>query len=209
VAIEVFAELACPFTHLALRRIVERRREEGRSTPVLRIRPWPLEWVNGAPLDAAHVGAEVRALRAQVTPDLFEGFDAGVFPATSLPGFRLVEAAYSVDQGTGERLSLALRGALFEDGRDIAEAAVLAEIAAAHGVGVPDETAEREVRRAFTEGRERGVQGSPHFFVGGSSAFCPLLDIRRDNVGELHITLDPIAVDELLDQWFASEDADG
>jgi predicted DsbA family dithiol-disulfide isomerase len=209
VAIEVFAELACPFTHVALRRIVGRRGQDGRSTPVLRIRPWPLEWVNGVPLDPEHVAAEVRALRAQVSPDLFAGFDVRAFPPTSLPGFRLAEAAYSVDLETGERVSLALRSALFEAGRDIADAAVLAEIAEAHGVDVPADGFESQVGRAFAEGKERGVQGSPHFFVDGTSAFCPLLDIRRDDEGELHITLDPVAVDTLLDQWFAAGDAAG
>ena len=46
-AIEVFAELSCPFTHLSLRRIVARREDLGRSGPRLRVRPWPLELVNG------------------------------------------------------------------------------------------------------------------------------------------------------------------
>lgn len=201
--IEVFAELACPFTHLALRRIVERRRDDGRTTPLLRIRPWPLEVVNGTPLDPGHVAKEIDALRAQVSPDLFTGFDVSAFPGTSMPGFRLAEAAYAVDDATGERVSLALRDALFEEGRDIAAPAVVAEIAAANGVAVPPVDLDDAIQRAYEQGRERGVQGSPHFFVGDSSGFCPLLDIRKDDHGEFHVSLDEPAVNDLLDHWFA------
>jgi predicted DsbA family dithiol-disulfide isomerase len=203
--IEVFAELACPFTHFALRRIVDRRTERGLTAPRLRIRPWPLELVNGRPLDADHVADEVRAMRAQVSPDLFRGFDVGSFPSTSMAGFRLVVAAEAVDADVGERVGLALRDALFEQGQDIGDPGVLAALAAAHGVQVPGPELDEEVRRAYAEGQRRGVVGSPHVFVGGTSAFCPLLDIRKDDDGELRVTLDEDAANELLDHWFASD----
>lgn len=201
--IEVFAELACPFTHLALRRIVERRTDQGRTEPRLRMRPWPLELVNGHPLDPEHVATEVRALRDQISPDLFTGFDPRAFPSTSMPGFRLAEVAYAVGDDVGERVSLALRDALFEAGRDIADPEVLAAIAAAHGIDIPGPTLDGEVRRAHAEGQQRGVDGSPHFFVSGSSAFCPLLDIRKDEAGEFHLGLDEPSVNAMLDGWFA------
>ena len=200
--IEVFAELTCPFTHLALRRVVERRRHDGLTEPRLRIRPWPLELVNGKPLDPHHVAKEVQALRDQISPDLYLGFDPGSFPSTSMPGFRLAEAAYAVGEATGERVSLALRDALFEDGRDIADPAVLAIIGAAHDVEVPGEELDDVIRQSYAEGQERGVDGSPHFFVAGTSAFCPLLDIKKDDKGEFHLTLDETAVGRLLDEWF-------
>jgi predicted DsbA family dithiol-disulfide isomerase len=203
--IEVFAELTCPFTHLALRRIVQRRTEGGRVGPLLRIRPWPLELVNGEPLDPEHVAHEVIALREQVSPDLFAWFEVGSFPSTSMPGFRLVEAAYAVDDSTGEAVGIALRNALFEEGRNIADAEVIAGIAAAHDVEVPSEELDEAVRRAYEEGQRRGVEGSPHFFVAGWSAFCPLLDIRKDAHGELSIGFDEQAAHDLLDGWFASE----
>lgn len=70
--IDVFADVVCPFTHIGLRGLVERRREFGSST-VLRVRGWPLELVNGAPLAADVVAEEIRELRRQVAPDLFAG----------------------------------------------------------------------------------------------------------------------------------------
>ncbi len=66
--------------------------------------------------------------------DLFVGFRADRFPRTSLPAFVLAADAYAVDLDTGEAVSLAVRDALFEEGRDVADPAVLADVAAAHGV---------------------------------------------------------------------------
>ena len=203
-SIEVYAELTCPFTYLALRRIVQRRRDDGLSDPQLRIRPWPLELVNGEPLDPQHVGTEITALREQISSDLFTGFDASSFPTTSMPGFRLAEAAYAVGEATGERVSLDLRTALFEEGRDISDPEVLGIIAAANEVQVPEDDLDAEVERAYEEGKRRGVEGSPHFFVAEYSAFCPLLDIQKDGAGDFHLTLDEAEVDDLLDDWFAA-----
>jgi predicted DsbA family dithiol-disulfide isomerase len=203
-AIEVFAELGCPFTHLALRRIVQHRREEALTEPHLRIRPWPLELVNGKPNDADHVAKEVAALRDQVSPDLFSGFDVATFPSTSMPGFRLAEAAYAVGEATGEKVSLDLRDSLFEEGRDLADPDVLAEIAARHELEVPDDGLDAEVERAYAEGKDRGVEGSPHFFVADYSGFCPLLDIQRDDAGDFHLSVDERAVNHLIDDWFAA-----
>ena len=85
--VEVFADIVCPFTHVGLRRLSEARR--GRETsPVVRVRAWPLEWLNGAPLDPDIVAREIDALRAQVAPDLFAGFDAATFPAYIDSGVR-------------------------------------------------------------------------------------------------------------------------
>ena len=203
-AIEVFAELTCPFTHLSLRRVVARRAELGRTAPVLRVRPWPLEVVNGEPLDPEHVAKEVAALRTQISPDLFAAFDPTRFPATSMPGLRLAEAAYAVDDATGEAVSLALRTALFEEGEDIAEAEVLARVAAAHGVAVPGEELDEQVCADYEEGKARGVEGSPHFIVAGESVFCPMLDIRKDDDGDFHLSLDQPAVLATLDRWLAT-----
>jgi hypothetical protein len=39
---------------------------------------------------------------------------------------------------------------------------------------------ESAVRADWERGKERGVQGSPHFFVGDRGWFCPSLDISHD-----------------------------
>ena len=137
--LEIFADVSCPFTHVALRRLIDRRRSLGRDEPRLQVRAWPLELVNGSPTERELVAEEVDALRLQVAPDLFSGFDPLAFPDTSLPALRLVAAAYRCDLITGEAVSLELRSALFEEGRNIADEAVLVSVARRHDVGWPDE----------------------------------------------------------------------
>jgi predicted DsbA family dithiol-disulfide isomerase len=188
--LEVFADIACPFTHVGLRRIVAER--EQRNSPLqLRVHAWPLEWVNGVPLDPLFVAEEVAALRATVAPHLFAGFNEKRFPHTSIPAFGLAQAAHDLGAQTGEAVSLAIRTALFEEGRDPSDDAVLASIASRFGLDVPTpDEAEASARAGWEEGRARGVQGSPHFFVGDASWFCPVLRIERDDAGDLHIQED-------------------
>lgn len=192
--VEVFADVGCPFTHVGLRRLVEHRDETGADF-TLHVRSWPLELVNGKPLDPAFIAEEIVDLREQVTPDLFAGFEEAHFPATSLPALELAAAAYEIDADTGERVSLLLRDALFERGRDISEPDELAEIAALIGVHVP--TGTRRTIDEWNAGRERGVVGSPHFFVGASHFFCPALHITRVD-GHLQITRDQTGFEEFI-----------
>jgi predicted DsbA family dithiol-disulfide isomerase len=200
--IDVYADVCCPFTHVGLRRLVERRRAMGATTP-LRVRPWPLELVNGTPMDADFIAEEVVDIREQVAPDLFVGFTAAAFPASSLPALALVESAYEVGPAEGEAMSLALRDALFEDGRDIAEPAVLDELAGRLGVPPATEAHAEAVRRSWDEGKARGVVGSPHFFTPSGGFFCPTLDIARVDDGHLRITADVEAFDAFATDCFS------
>ena len=193
--IEVFADIVCPFTHVGLRRLIEARDVRGPS-PLVRVRAWPLEWVNGAPLAPDLAAREVDALRSSVAPDLFAGFDAATFPRTSVPAFGLAAAAYLLDDATGEAVSLAVRTALFEEGRDVSDPDVLRAIGAPFGVVPLDaRTAEAATRSDWERGRARGVLGSPHFFVGEHSWFCPSLEIRHGRDG-FEVTPAPDAMRE-------------
>ena len=177
--IEVFADVVCPFTHVGLRRLSEARRARDMSLP-MRVRAWPLEWINGAPLEPDLAAKEIAALRAQVAPELFAGFETATFPRTSIPAFGLVAAAYAVDDLTGEMVSLALRDALFEQGYDISDESVLKDIGRPFGIEPFDRIkTESAVRTDWERGKARGVQGSPHFFVGDRGWFCPSLDITH------------------------------
>jgi predicted DsbA family dithiol-disulfide isomerase len=151
------------------------------------VRAWPLELVNGSPLDPRATAEHVDALRAQVAPDLFAGFDAEHFPRTSLPALALAAAAYRRSDAIGEAVSLALRDAIFEEGRDISCPDVLADVASAHGIGESGPEDDEAVRAEWREGRSRGVKGSPHFFCGKVDAFCPSLLITKDEKNEIHI----------------------
>jgi predicted DsbA family dithiol-disulfide isomerase len=200
--IEVFADIACPFTHVGLRRFVQRREELGRPDVTLLVRAWPLEVVNGQPLDPAATADKVAALRDQVAPDLFTGFDPEAFPSTTLPALALAHAAYAVDARTGERVSLALRDLLFERGADVTDPAVLQALADEHGVTFDPED-RSAVLADHAEGADRGVVGSPHFFTEGGGFFCPSLDIGHDADGQLEIAVDADGLDGFLAACFA------
>jgi predicted DsbA family dithiol-disulfide isomerase len=201
--IEVFADIWCPFAHVGLRAMVSRRRTLGLDDLQLWIRAWPLELVNGKPLDAGEVAEEVADLRAQVAPDLFAGFDESTFPTTSLPALALAASAYRRNIRTGEQVSLALRNALFEERRDISDAGLLASIARSYGIDDASPDDDETVRNDWRDGQRRGVKGSPHFFCGGVSAFCPALDISKDDQGHLHVRTNPAALEHFVARCLA------
>lgn len=214
VVIEVFADACCPFTHVGLKRFVAHREATGRHDVVLRVRAWPLELVNGKPLEAAFIAEEVTEIRAQLGDDVFTGFDVDAFPTSSIPAMALADAAYGVDLATGEAVSLAVRDALFERGLDIGLPAVLDEIAAGFDLPLPDASLPEDladthdpgihaVLADYHEGRDRGVIGSPHFFTPGGDFFCPALDVSRDDRGHLRITADPDGFEAFVASCFS------
>ena len=149
------------------------------SKPVLRVWAWPLELVNGEPLEPSVVARHVDELREQVAPDLFRGFDPGLVPTSSMPALELVAAAYELGDGPGERVSLLVRDALFEQGLDLARPDVLARIAATEGITVDADAAHRLVLDDYEEGKRRGVRGSPEFYLDGQGWYCPSLQIEK------------------------------
>jgi predicted DsbA family dithiol-disulfide isomerase len=178
--IEVYADLWCPFAYVGLLAIAEQRTRSGRDDVVIRVRAWPLELVNGIPLQGDRTKAHADELRAQVAPQLFAHLDLAHFPTSTLEALALVERAYRSGPRCGERASFALRRALFEQGRDLSQPAVLEGLADELGVSMPDETDRAAVLDDWHEGRARGVRGSPHVFCGGADLFCPALDITSD-----------------------------
>lgn len=184
--VEVFADVLCPFTHVGLHRLLDRRAERGLDTPRLRIRAWPLELVNAQPLDPQHIAAEIVALRASVRPDLFSGFSVETFPATSMTAFALTAAAdRTEDPVVIENVGMALRDAVFEQGSDIGDPEAAMAIAQRFGLEpLSVEATEAAVRADWAEGKRRGVVGSPHFFTpDGGNWFCPGLAISRNDAG--------------------------
>ena len=94
----------------------------------------------------------------------------------------------------------AVPGPLDAEG-DLADRAVLAEIAEAHGVALPEPGHHEAVVAEWEAGQAAGVVGSPHFLVGGDGFFCPGLDIRHDDDG-FHIERDVAAFGAFLDEAF-------
>ena len=194
----IFADVVCPFAYVGVRRLLEERERRGASAvPPVRLRAWPLEWVNGSPLTADATDERVEALRAQVAPELFEGFDPSNFPSSSLPAFALTSRAYGISPEVGESVGIAVRIAVFEHGLDVSSPEVIASIAADHGVSA-EALDERQVTAEYEDGQRRGVQGSPHMFHGDDGEFCPLLHIEKDDEG-FRITENRAHLAELFD----------
>ena len=191
--LEVFADVGCPFAHLGLLAVVEQCNQRQREV-VLRVRSWPLELVNGTPLDAHFIAEEVDEIRPQVAPDKFRNFTAEAFPDSTLPAMELTAAAYAVDDHTGQAVALAVRHALFEQGLNVGDPDVLAGIAADHNVSWPAHdlpvSPAQQVRNDWAEGVRRGVVGSPHFFSSDGGYFCPALNVSRDSAGHLQVSAD-------------------
>ena len=196
--VEVFADVACPFTHVGLRRITAWRTDSRLGEPLFRVRAWPLELVNGEPLQGPALAHKIAALRVSVAPDLFVGFDPSRFPSASLPAMVSEAAAYRHDIRVGERFSLAVRTALFEDGLDVSDADVLHDIR--QQVGAPDPIPDDEaaVVADYEEGRRRKVAGSPHFFTADGSFFCPSLRVDHGEDGALDVRFDSIGFQEFV-----------
>lgn len=202
--LEVFADVGCPFTYVGLTHLIRSRDQRG-STVRVKVRAWPLELVNDAPFDTDDLTAEIVALREQVEPELFTGFDATNFPGTSIPAFGLTHVAYEKDLETGEAVSIELRQAVFEDGKDVSDPDVLAEIADRHGLGLPTtQQAEEMTRGEWEEGKGLGVIGSPHFLLpDGDGAFCPGLDISRRDDGSFDVKADHATMGAFFGRVFA------
>jgi hypothetical protein len=171
------------------------------------IRAWPLELVNGRPQDPSVVASHIEDLREQIDAELFAGFDPGAFPSSTLPALSLAAQAYRFDASAGEAASFALRDALFEEGKDPSQPEVLTGIA--ERVGLPDLHLRDHqlVIEEWHEGRERGVEGSPHFYCHGMNSFCPSLDISRDGEGRLQLRPNKVRLIEFLDACFREDAA--
>ncbi len=140
---------------------------------------------------------------AQLGVNDFSGLHADTWPSTTIPALNLAAGAYARDPATGLAVSLELRAALFERGEDIGDPDVLARIAAAHGLPTPGVEADASIRADYDGGRERGVKGSPHFYVADDEFFCPALDLGHDADGHLTARFDA----DMLAEFFSRIDA--
>jgi predicted DsbA family dithiol-disulfide isomerase len=201
--IEVFADIWCPFAHVGLRAIEEQRARIGRNDVAIRVRAWPLELVNGVPLDPAITWEHANDLREQVAPELFQHVDVAQFPISTLGALAFANRAYRTNLQIGERVSFALRDALFEEGQDISDRTVLEHLAHDLGVVMPDESDRADVVADWHEGVQRGVLGSPHFFCGNESVFCPSLNVTKDAVEGVSIVRDASRLTGFLERCLA------
>lgn len=200
--VEVYADISCPFTHVGLKRVAQHVRAMSEPAEVI-LRAWPLEWVNGAPLDVDAVLVKAAALADQLGVDDFVGLRADAWPTSTIPALNIAASAYERDPATGLAVSLELRVALFERGEDVSDPEVLARIASAHDLPAPSGGTSAAVQADYDGGLARGVEGSPHFFVASDDFFCPALDLGHDADGHLTARFDS----DMLADFFSRIDA--
>ena len=200
--LEVFADISCPFTHVGLKRVVHELAASDGQVDIV-VRAWPLEWVNGAPLEAPAVSAKIAALKKQLATDVFANFSEDTWPTTTIPALNLAAAAFDVDHPTGLAMSLALRDALFEQGRNLGDADVLSSIASEFTLGAPSAEAHARVLADYQDGQRRGVRGSPDFWLGEEEFFCPALRLGHDDDG-LTAAFDTEGFGDFMDHVWAS-----
>ncbi|NNF53330.1 MAG: disulfide bond formation protein DsbA [Acidimicrobiales bacterium] len=195
--IEVFADITCPFTHIGLK-IVRAEIAALDADIDLRVRAWPLEWVNDSMADPVAIDGKIRLITEQLAVDDFRGFAVDAWPRTTIPALNLAASAYDKDQPTGLAVSLRLRALVFEHGRDVSDPAVLSELAAEFGLPAPGSEPLDSVRNDYEDGKARGVRGSPDFFVGDDEFFCPSLDLGHDEHGTLVSSFDTDGLRQLI-----------
>lgn len=204
--IEVFADIWCPFTHVGLKLVAGQLRERGREDVGIRVRSWPLEWVNGRPMDPNATLDHINELRGHVASELFVGFDASSFPHSTVPVLALVACAYRAELKMGQALSFEVRDWLFERGLDVSEPDTLADLSRSFGLGLPDPDDYATVVSDWKEGRRRDVAGSPHFFCAGTSVFCPSLQISKNPLsGDTTIQTNLSRLQAFLDRCLSME----
>ncbi len=201
--VEVYADITCPFTHVGLKHVMQHVSAMSEPAEVI-VRAWPLEWVNGSPIAVDAVLVKAAALTDQLDVDDFSALRANAWPASTIPALNLAASAYGRDAATGLAVSLELRAALFERGQDVGDPDVLARIAAGHDLPAPNSDTSDAVQADYDGGLERGVKGSPHFFVASDDFFCPALDLGHDADGHLTARFDA----DMLADFFERIDAE-
>ena len=200
--IEVFADIWCPFAYVGLRMIRDYRNKVGATDTAIVVRSWPLELVNDSPMDPVKAKGNCDALREQVIPDAFAFVDIENFPTSTLDALTLVAHAYTVNVDLGEQAAFRVREALFEEGRDISDRAVLDDLARELGISDYYDPSHAAVHEDWQEGKKRGVIGSPHFFYGSVGTFCPSLQMTREPASGLTIHTDTGRLQEFLEKCF-------
>ena len=189
--IVVYSDIGCPWSHLAVDRLLATRADMGlEGEVVLDHRAFVLELANAEPTPKRVLDAEIPVLGAldpKAGWQMWQG-DDWTWPGTMLPAMEAVQAAKEQGLRAGEQLDRALRRAFFGESRPISLRHVILDVAE----GCPGVDAER-LADALDDGRARkavidqhrlaeaddDVSGSPHLFLpDGTACHNPGIDMH-------------------------------
>ncbi len=188
--IAIYADITCPWAHLAVHRLHERRRDLGLTGRVaFDPRAFPLELINDQPTPKKTLDAEipvVGALDPTAGWQIWQGPEAE-YPVTSLPALEAVEAAKWQGSRVAEDLDRALRRAFFAESRSISMRHEILDVAAgvegldvgALRAALENGSARAAVTRDHVISETDLVEGSPHLFLpDGSDVSNPGIEMH-------------------------------
>jgi predicted DsbA family dithiol-disulfide isomerase len=212
----VYADIGCPWAHVAVHRLHAARARLGLEGQVrFDHRAFALELANGRPTPKLTLESEIpvtSGLESDAGWQLWQG-KAYEYPVSTLPALEAVQAAKEQGLDASERLDRNLRRAFFGESRCITMLHVILDVAAASDVDVDAlrEALEAGAARAAVHEQHRAaeaddvVKGSPHVFApGGMHAHNPGVTMHWDGEhGGLGFPVvdndDPTAVEPLLE----------
>lgn len=188
--IVVFADIACPWAHVAVHRLHETRARMGLDDRVVfDLHAFPLEVVNGQPTPKKVLDAEIPVTGA-LEPDA--GWQMWQrpeheYPVTTLPALEAVHAAKEQGTRVAEQLDRALRRGFFGDSLNVSMRHEILDVAATvPGLDVTALAAaldDGHARSALADDRaiaeSDDVDGSPHVFLpNGTGVHNPGIEMH-------------------------------
>ncbi len=221
-AIVVYSDIACPWAHIAVHRLLRERRQLGLDGEVaLDHRAFPLELVNRRPTPKHLLDVEIPVC-AGLEPDA--GWDRSpspwAYPVSTLPALEAVQAAKAQSAAASEALDRAMRRAMFADWRCLSVFGEVLDVAeTVDGIDVDalwDEIRSgrprADVFHQFDFVSDDRIAGSPTLVLAdGSSHHNPGIEIHwTDGPGSDLIVDrdDPSVIVELIERAVALSPAD-
>ena len=210
----VFADIGCPWAHVAVHRFHEVRARLGLDRQVVLIpRAFPLEIFNSRPTPKRTLDAEVPVAGGLAPEAGWQMWQRQPYeyPVTTLLAMEAVYAAAEQSRRGAESLDRRLRRAFFGESRTISMRHEILEVAAAVAELDADRLAKDldsgVYRRALFDDYElaktSAVKGSPHFFLpDGSDFHNPGVKLHWEGDADTGFPVvdedDPSVFDELL-----------
>ena len=174
--IVVWSDIACPWATAAMHNLHAARARLGlEGTVTFDHRAFPLELLNSRPTPKAIIDAEVPVVGALAVDFGFAigTCDPAAYPSTVLLALEAVQAAKEQSLAASDRLDLALRRAMFAQGRHVGMRHVVLDVAAkvpevdavALEAALDDGRGRRAVIDQWRAVPDANIQGSPHLFL--------------------------------------------
>jgi predicted DsbA family dithiol-disulfide isomerase len=213
-AVVIYSDLRCPWAFIAIRRLLDAVDRKGVDSELSIDHRW-------FPLDDEAIPADPDALDRELEPLRGLAVDVGWhrwagsddrFPVSSELAAAWVQGAKRDSPGASVHLDLALRQALFTDGRDIGSEAVIEEVAGSiSGLDVDTVRAEVASGRATAELERHAelatselVPASPTIVLtDGASWTNPGIEFHADDGVPVIDADDPAVYDRTVDAYLA------